>query len=41
MLTAHDIALARATFARVVPIQSAAADLFYDRLFAIRRTEPA
>ena len=25
----------RASFARVVPIQSAAADLFYDRLFAI------
>jgi hemoglobin-like flavoprotein len=35
MLTANDIALVRATFARVVPIQSAAADLFYDRLFAV------
>jgi hemoglobin-like flavoprotein len=35
MLTADDIALVRATFARVVPIQSAAADLFYDRLFAV------
>lgn len=35
MLTADDIALVRATFARVVPIQDAAADLFYDRLFAV------
>jgi hemoglobin-like flavoprotein len=35
MLTASDIALVRTTFARVVPIQSDAADLFYDRLFAI------
>jgi hemoglobin-like flavoprotein len=35
MLTANDIALVRTTFARVVPIQSEAADLFYDRLFAI------
>jgi len=35
MLTANEIALVRASFARVVPIQSAAADLFYDRLFAI------
>src|SRR5262245_4073395 len=35
MLNANDIALVRATFARVVPIQGAAADLFYDRLFAI------
>jgi hemoglobin-like flavoprotein len=35
MLTANDIALVRASFARVVPIQDAAADLFYDRLFAI------
>ena len=35
MLTANDIALVRATFARVVPIQSVAADLFYDRLFAV------
>ena len=34
MLTANDIALIRATFARVVP-QSAAADLFYDRLLAV------
>jgi hemoglobin-like flavoprotein len=34
MLTANDIALVRATFARVVP-QSAAADLFYDRLLAV------
>jgi hemoglobin-like flavoprotein len=35
MLTANEIALVRATFARIVPIQSAAADLFYDRLFAV------
>lgn len=35
MLTANEIALVRATFARVVPIQSTAADLFYDRLFAV------
>src|SRR5262249_62123207 len=34
-LTANEIALVRASFARVVPLQSAAADLFYDRLFAI------
>ena len=37
MLNANDIALVRATFARVVPIQSAAADLFYDRLFEVSR----
>jgi hemoglobin-like flavoprotein len=35
MLNANDIALVRATFARVVPIQSAAADIFYDRLFEV------
>ena len=35
MLTANDIALVRASFAQVVPIQDAAADLFYDRLFTI------
>ena len=35
MLTSTDIALVRASFARVVPIQAAAADLFYDRLFVI------
>jgi hypothetical protein len=35
MLTDNEIALVRASFARVVPIQSAATDLFYDRLFAI------
>ena len=35
MLTANDIALVRASFAQVVPIQDTAADLFYDRLFAI------
>jgi nitric oxide dioxygenase len=34
MLTSTDIALVRASFARVVPIQ-AAADLFYARLFVI------
>jgi hemoglobin-like flavoprotein len=35
MLTANDIALVRASFAQIVPIQDTAADLFYDRLFAI------
>jgi hemoglobin-like flavoprotein len=35
MLTANDIALVRDSFARVAPIQDAAADLFYGRLFAI------
>ena len=35
MLTANDIALVRATFARFVPTEEAVADLFYDRLFAI------
>jgi len=35
MLTAQDIALVRASFAKVVPIQEKAAGLFYDRLFAI------
>jgi hemoglobin-like flavoprotein len=35
MLTAKDIALVRASFAQVVPIQETAADLFYDRLFTI------
>ena len=35
MLTSTDIALVRASFAQVVPIQAVAADLFYDRLFEI------
>jgi hemoglobin-like flavoprotein len=35
MLTAHDIALVRASFARVVPIADTAADIFYDRLFTV------
>ena len=35
MLTANDIALIRASFARVVPIQGTVADLFYDHLFAV------
>jgi hypothetical protein len=35
MLTSDDIALVRATFARVAPMEAAAADLFYDRLFMI------
>jgi hemoglobin-like flavoprotein len=35
MLTSTDIALVRTSFARVAPIQDAAADLFYDRLFVI------
>ena len=33
MLTADDIMLVRASFARVVPVKDAAADLFYARLF--------
>jgi len=45
MLTANDIMLVRACFARVVPIKNAAADLFYDRLFEVapqlRRIFPA
>src|SRR5262245_66109587 len=35
MLTVDDIGLVRTSFARIVPIQEAAADLFYDRLFKI------
>ena len=35
MLTSTDIALVRASFARVVTFQAAAADLFFDRLFVI------
>jgi nitric oxide dioxygenase len=35
MLTSTEIALVRASFARVATIQAAAADIFYDRLFAI------
>ena len=35
MLSANDIALVRASFARVALIQGAAANLFYDRLFAV------
>ena len=35
MLTADDIVLVRASFAKVLPIKDAAADLFYDRLFEI------
>jgi hemoglobin-like flavoprotein len=45
MLTANDVMLVRASFARIVPIKSAAADLFYDRLFEVapqlRRMFPA
>ncbi|MFL4976961.1 MAG: globin family protein [Xanthobacteraceae bacterium] len=44
-MTANDIMLVRASFARVMPIKSAAADLFYDRLFEVapqlRRIFPA
>ena len=36
MLTINDIVLVQASFARLVPMQDAAADLFYDRLFALR-----
>jgi hemoglobin-like flavoprotein len=35
MLTVHDIALVRASFAKVLPLKEIAADLFYDRLFEI------
>jgi nitric oxide dioxygenase len=35
MLTANDIALVRASFAKVVPIKDAAANLFYARLFVM------
>jgi hemoglobin-like flavoprotein len=35
MLTANDIVLVRASFAKVLPIKGAAADLFYNRLFEI------
>jgi hemoglobin-like flavoprotein len=35
MLTVNDIVLVRASFAKVLPIKDVAADLFYDRLFAI------
>ena len=35
MLTVDDVALVRTSFARVVPIRDMAADLFYDRLFAV------
>jgi nitric oxide dioxygenase len=45
MLTANDVMLVRASFARIVPIKNAAADLFYDRLFEVapqlRRMFPA
>lgn len=33
MLTTNDVALVRASFAKVAPIKDIAADLFYDRLF--------
>jgi hemoglobin-like flavoprotein len=35
MLTANDIALVHTSFAKVLPIKDAAADLFYNRLFEI------
>lgn len=35
MLTANDITLVRASFAKVLPIKDVAADLFYNRLFEI------
>jgi|SRR5215510_13060785 len=45
MLTADDVTVVRASFARVAPIKNAAADLFYDRLFEVapqlRRMFPA
>jgi hemoglobin-like flavoprotein len=45
MLTANDITLVRGSFARVLPVKDAAADLFYARLFKVapqlRRMFPA
>jgi hemoglobin-like flavoprotein len=35
MLTANDIALVRANFARLASIQDTVADLFYDHVFAV------
>jgi hemoglobin-like flavoprotein len=35
MLSVNDIALIRASFARVAPMQGTVADLFYDHLFAV------
>jgi hemoglobin-like flavoprotein len=35
MFTANDIILVQASFARLVPMQDAAADLFYGRLFTV------
>jgi hemoglobin-like flavoprotein len=35
MLSAEDVMLVRASFARVAPIKDVAADLFYDRLFVV------
>jgi len=35
VLTAEDIMLVRASFAQIIPIKEAAADLFYDRLFEV------
>ena len=35
MLTATEVALVRASFAKVLPIKDTAADLFYDRLFEL------
>ena len=35
MLTPEDIMLVRASFAHIIPIKEAAADLFYDRLFEV------
>jgi nitric oxide dioxygenase len=35
MLTAHEIALVRLSFQRVVPMKAKVADLFYDRLFEV------
>jgi len=35
MLTANDIALIRASFARVASIQGTVSDIFYDHLFAV------
>ena len=35
MFTTNEVILVQASFARLVPMQDAAADLFYGRLFAI------
>jgi hypothetical protein len=38
MLTANDVALVRASFAKVTPIKDVAADMFYARLSRSRHS---